>query len=158
MNPKLYYFRSSLKRNVMKISKVLSMLLITGIVVLYCVPAHAQFITIARKIKGMHTSSADVATVILDAKTPGVYKAIIDTLTANPKFKITQRDNGRHLVEFTKETYKISMQVDSLDVNLSQITVSATSSDKEAPRSSSMAVDAIERVCQKLGIKCTVKD
>lgn len=141
----------------MKISKVLSVLLITGIVVLHCIPAHAQFITLARKIKGMHTSSADVATVMIDAKATGIYKAIIDTLTASPKFKITGRDNGRHLVEFTKESYKISMQVDSLAADLSQITVSATSSDKEAPKSSSMAVDAIERVCKKLGIKCTVK-
>ncbi|MEI6455738.1 MAG: hypothetical protein WCO93_05575 [bacterium] len=105
----------------------------------------------------MHTSSADVATVIIDAKTTGVYKAIIDTLTSSPKFKITQRDNGRHLVEFSKDSYKISIQVDSLAVDLSQITVSATSSDKEAPKSSSIAIDAIERVCQKLGIKCTVK-
>jgi len=121
-------------------------------------PAHAQFITIARKIKGMHTSSADVATVIIDAKASGVYKAVIDTLSANRKFQITHRENSKYLVEFTRDTYRISMQVDSLAVDLSQITVSATTNDKEAPKSSGQAVDAIEQVCRKLGIKCTVKD
>jgi hypothetical protein len=128
------------------------------LMLMFTLPGQAQFMMLARKIKGMHTPSADVATVILDAKPSGVYKAMIDTLTTNPKFRVTNKDQAKYLVEFTKEQCKVSMQVDSLDKALSQITVSATASDNNSEKTSSVAVDAIQNVCKKLGIKCTVKE
>ena len=103
----------------------------------------------------MHSGSTDVATVILDAKTFKVYWAVIDTLTTNPKFKISQRDNTKRFVEFTAGTCKVSMQVDSLASALSQITVSSAHADNAEKQTTDIAVDVIQTVCQKLGIKCT---
>ena len=50
---------------------------------LIAIPVHAQFVTIARKIKSMRTSQADVASVILEAKTFRVYKAVSAVHSAN---------------------------------------------------------------------------
>jgi hypothetical protein len=104
----------------------------------------------------MHTSEVDVATVILDAKTFRVYNAIVDTLTSNKKFAIKSRDNARRFVEFTVQTYKVSMQVDSLENSLTQITVASTHSENSTKQPTDTAVDAISRVCQMAGIKCTL--
>ena len=123
---------------------------------LFSATVSAQFITIARKIKSMHAGPTDVATVIVDAKTFKVYKAVTDTLTTNPKFKISQRDNTKRFVEFMNGPYKVSMQVDSLANDLSQITVSSAHADDATKQTTDMAVDVILAVCQKLGIKCTL--
>jgi len=104
----------------------------------------------------MHSSDADVATVLLDAKTCHVYQTIIDTLTASQKFKIISRDNAKRYVEFSSQKVKVSMQVDSLEKGLTQITVASGHSDKSEKQSADLAVDAIVRVCHMVGIKCTV--
>lgn len=103
----------------------------------------------------MRTSEADVATVILEARTFRVYQAIIDTLTSNKKFEITSRDNAKRFVEFSSRPYKVSMQVDSLENNLTQITVASMHSDNSPKQTTDVAVDAIIRVCKMAGIKCT---
>jgi hypothetical protein len=119
-------------------------------------PIHAQWMTIARKVKSMRTSQTDVATVIIDAKTFRVYQAVIDTLTSNSKFKITNRDNTKRLVEFTNGNNTVSMQIDSLATGLTQITVAANHSDNASKQQTDFAVDAIFGVCHKVGVKCTV--
>jgi hypothetical protein len=140
----------------MKTYKLQSIFLLIGFVFLVSVPVHGQFITIARKVKSMLTSQTDVATVLIDARTFKVYKAVIDTVTSDPAFTITKRDNAKRFVEFTHENYTVSMQVDSLAVGLSQITVSAAHSDNTQKQVTDVAVDAIFRVCKKVGIKCTI--
>jgi hypothetical protein len=134
-----------------------SLLVVIGFVLLVSTPGHSQFISIARKIKSMHTSEMDVATVILDARTFKVYQTILDTLTSNKNFEITSRDNAKRLVEFKKQSQKVSMQVDSLDNGLSQITVASLHSDNSAKQTTTVAVDAILKVCQAVGIKCTLE-
>jgi hypothetical protein len=119
-------------------------------------PVHAQWMTIVRKVKSMRTSQTDVATVIIDAKTFRIYQAVIDTLTSNPKFQITSRDNTKRLVEFTNGNNKVSMQIDSLATGLSQITVAANHSDNAPKQPTDIAVDAIFGVCHKVGVKCTL--
>jgi len=114
-----------------------------------------QFITIARKIKSKHTSQTDVATVTIEVKTYRVYQAVIDTLSSNTKFKINNRDNVKHLVEFTNGTNTVSIQVDSLANGSSQITVSSAHSDTSPKPTTDIAVDAIMAVCHKVGVKCT---
>jgi hypothetical protein len=135
-----------------------AMILATGIFLLVSIPAQSQFVTIARKIKSMRTSEADVATVILDARTFMVYRAITDTLTSNKKFTITGRDNARRFVEFTTQSYKVSMQVDSLEARLSQITVASVHPDNSSQRTTDIAVEAITRICSMAGVKCSVKE
>lgn len=136
--------------------KLFPLFLMIGFAFLVSTSVNAQFITIARKVKSMRTGQSDVATVIIDAKTFRVYQAVIDTLTSDPKFKISNRDNAKRLVEFTSGTYKVSMQVDSLAIGLSQITVAANHSDNSPKQPKDIAVDAIFRVCSKVGVKCTL--
>ena len=136
--------------------KFYCLFLMIGFAFLVSTSVNAQFITIARKVKSMRTGQTDVATVIIDAKTFRVYQAVIDTLTSDPKFKISNRDNAKRLVEFTSGTYKVSMQVDSLAIGLSQITVAANHSDNSPKQPKDIAVDAIFRVCSKVGVKCTL--
>lgn len=131
-------------------------LLMIGFGFLIAIPVHAQFVTIARKIKSMRTSQADVASVILEAKTFRVYKAVIDTLAIDPKVKITTRNDAKRFVEFNNATASISLQVDSLEAGLSQITVSAVHSANAPKQPTDMAVEAIVTVCHKAGIKCTL--
>jgi len=135
-----------------------SIFLVIGFIFLVSSPVHSQFVTIARKIKSMHASQADVAFVILDARTFRVFQVIIDTLTANKKFKITNRDNAKRFVEFINQKIKVSMQVDSLENGLTQITVASMHSDNAAKQSTDIAVDAIVRVCHMAGIKCTLPE
>lgn len=136
--------------------KLFPLFLMIGFAFLVSTSVNAQFITIARKVKSMRTGQTDVATVIIDAKTFRVYQAVIDSLTSDPKFKISNRDNAKRLVEFTSGTYKVSMQVDSLAIGLSQITVAANHSDNSPKQPKDIAVDAIFRVCSKVGVKCTL--
>jgi hypothetical protein len=137
--------------------KLYSLVILTGMVLLFSGPAHAQFVAIARKIKTMHTSQVDVASVMLDAKTSRVYQAVIDTLTADPKVTITNRDNNKRLVEFTHGKSKVSIQVDSLATGFCQITVAAPHSDDAQKQSTDIVTDAITKVCTKAGIKCTIE-
>jgi hypothetical protein len=118
----------------------------------------AQFITIARKIKSMNSGNNNVATVILDAGAARIYKAVIDTLSASPKTHITKRDNLKNHVEFTAGSNAVSLQVDSLDRGLSQITVLATQNESASTKATDAAVNAILSVSRKAGIKCTVKE
>jgi hypothetical protein len=104
----------------------------------------------------MRTSQSDIATVIIDAKTFRVYKAVLDTLTSDPKFAINSRDDTKHFVEFTVGTNKVSMQIDSLSVDLSQITVAANHAENAPKQAKDLAVEAIVRVCSKVGVKCTL--
>ncbi|MEI7724972.1 MAG: hypothetical protein WCK09_07690 [Bacteroidota bacterium] len=134
----------------------LSTFLIIGFIFLMSIPIQAQFVTIARKIKSMRTPETDIATVIIDAKTYRVYRAVIDTLTSNPKFTINSMDDAKRFVEFTTGPNKVSMQIDSLAIDLSQITVASKHSENSAKQSSSIAVEAVLRVCDKLGVKCTL--
>ncbi|MCX6269023.1 MAG: hypothetical protein NTW16_17005 [Bacteroidetes bacterium] len=131
-------------------------ILLIGLVLLISLPVHSQWVTLTRKIKSMRTSQTDIATVLIDAKTSLVYQAVIDTLMSDAKFEITNRDNAKKMVEFTKGTSKVSIQVDSLAIGLSQITVAANHSDKVQKQATDMAVEAVFRVCSKVGIRCTL--
>jgi hypothetical protein len=118
-------------------------------------PATAQFVTIARKVKSMHTPKTDVATVLIEAKTYRVYQAVIDTLTAHKKFKILSKDNSLRKVEFSNGIYTVNMQIDSLANGFSQITVVSDHTDNAQQPQANIAVNAVIAICEKLGVKCT---
>jgi hypothetical protein len=142
----------------MKISKSLTTLLLTGLIGLISAPADAQWVTIARKVKSMRTGTTDIAHVIIDAGTTNVYKAVIDTLTSNPKVNITLRDDKKRQVQFNNELYIVAIQVDSLGTNLSQITVAAVSSGIVSQPKTDVAVKTIFGVCNKAGINCVLEE
>jgi hypothetical protein len=132
--------------------------LFLGIGILTPTVLPAQFITIARKIKSKVSGDKDIASVILDASSTRVYKAMIDTITAQPKVKITKNDKQKKLVEFTNGTDNITMQVDSVGVNFAQITVTAQQEGTSSKKETDVAVNAILGVCHKVGLHCERKE
>jgi hypothetical protein len=150
---KIYLIRIDMSK-----SKFYFIYLLTGLMVCASQPLPAQFLTIARKIKNMKNGDKDVATVILDAGAARVYRAMTDTLSADKRIKISQMDNSKKLVEFSKGTTSFSMQVDSLSAGFSQITVLAVHVENSSGKKTDAAVNAILAVSKKAGIKCEVKD
>jgi len=142
----------------MKTSKSLTILLLTGLIGMISAPADAQWVTIARKVKSMRTGTTDIAHVIIDAGTTNVYKAVIDTLTSNPKVNITLRDDKKRQVQFNNELYIVAIQVDSLGTKLSQITVAAVSKGIVSQPKTDVAIKTIFGVCNKTGIKCELEE
>lgn len=140
----------------MKSKNLLISLLLGAALLAVAVPVNAQFITIARKIKSMNTPSADIAYVIIDAGAAKVYQAVIDTLTTDPKFSVIKEDKSRNYVEFSRKEQKIAIQVDSLATGLSHLTVTAPVTGKEAQKPTDPAIDAIFKICEKAGVKCTI--
>ena len=136
--------------------KKYSLLIAIGFVFLWTMPVQAQFVALARKIKSMQTPETDIATVLLDAKPFMVYRAVVDTLTTNHKYQVISKDNAKRNVEFSVQTYKVSMQVDSLAAVLTQITVASKHSDSSGKTTTDMAVEALIRICNMAGIKCTL--
>ncbi len=132
--------------------------MLVGIMIIVSQPLPAQFLTIARKIKSMKSDGKDVATVIIDAGAFKVFKAVIDTITSDPKCKILQRDNAKKLVEFTHDSFSLSLQVDSLAAGLSQITVLAQHSENSQQKATDVAANVILSICHKMGINCTLKE
>lgn len=140
----------------MKKPSLIFLLLLTWVLISVSVSIQAQFVTIARKIKTMRTGQSDIATVLIDARPFLVYQSVMDTLKSNPKFNIIRKEPSGNSVEFSVKTYTITMKVDSLAANLSQITVSAAPPGDSEKQATSMAVEAIMGVCHKAGIKCTI--
>jgi hypothetical protein len=140
----------------MKRSSVFFILLVTVVIISVSAPVQAQFLTIARKIKTMKTGQADIATVIIDARTFRVYQALTDTLKSNPKYQVISSNKEENSVEFKIKTYTVTMKVDSLAKGLTQITVSAAPPGDSGKKAANMAVEAIMGVCHKAGITCTL--
>jgi hypothetical protein len=138
--------------------RIFRMALLAGLIMLMPVMASAQFVTIARKIKSMRSGGNEVATVILDASAGTVFKALSDTLFSLKDVTVTRRESGTRRVEFNKGGSAVSMQVDSLDRALSQITVLASGSNSDGQPVTDLAVRAILGVCKKVGKSCSVKD
>jgi len=99
-----------------------------------------------------------VSAVLLDAHTCKVYKAVTDTLSKVPGAKIIQKNDAKRFVEFSKGSTDFSLQVDSVDVKLAKITVTAKEQGESSPGARGSAVQVILAVSAKLGIKCTVED
>jgi hypothetical protein len=141
----------------MKKTTVLSRLLMFGFILTLAFSSQAQWVTLARKVKSMRTGGTDVATVIIEAGATKVYRAVIDTLTTDPKFGVISRDDGKKYIEFSKEPYLLAIRVDSLANNLAQIIVASNVTGPPPKKPTDMAVDAIFRVCNKVGVKCTLE-
>jgi hypothetical protein len=140
----------------MKMYKFSMLLIVSTLLIMTVFPARSQFVTLARKIKSKISGDGQESTVVLDAKTYKVYKAVIDTVTKVPQLKITKRDDSKRTIEYANGTNTISMKVDSLDTGYSKITVTAMDSGQPSPKTAEVTINAITVVCKKLGIKCTV--
>jgi hypothetical protein len=143
---------------VMSRSKRNLILILLGFMICCPMPASAQFVTIARKIKAKLSDGKDVASVILDAGASKVYNAVTDSLTSDSRCRILKRDDAKKFVEFTHDSNSLTLQVDSLASGLSQITAVAEKSKNSSDNTANSAVQAVLRVCHLVGTKCTLKD
>jgi hypothetical protein len=141
----------------MKNHKLNSLILTVTLVILFSGTASAQWATIVRKVKAMHTPKTDIASVMVEAGTARVYQTVLDTLGSSRRFTVLKKTPAERQVEFMHGTYEISLQVDSLAANLAQITVVSDHSDSSIQSSTNIAIDAIIAVCNKIGVKCTVE-
>jgi hypothetical protein len=142
----------------MRIFRFFPALLITGFLLVSCLPAQSQFVTLARKIKSNHSGSSVESAVVLDAHTNKVYQAVVDTVSSSAKIKILQRDDSRRLIEFTNGKSTLTMKVDSIDKKLTHISVTSPVKDETSAKTEQLTVKAIMAVCTKLGIKCTIEE
>lgn len=133
-----------------------SLILIAGFLLLNCLPAQSQFVTLARKIKSKISGTSVESSVVLEANTRNVYQAVVDTVCSSAKIRIIKRDDSNRRIEFTDGTATMTMKVDSLDKKSSRISVTSPVKDETSLKAEQLTVKAIMAVCNKLGIQCTV--
>lgn len=136
----------------------LAVLFILSLLILAPATSEAQFVAIARKIKNLSSGDKDVATVIMDAGASKVYAAAVDTVTAHKKFRITKKENSTRHLEFSNGESTITIQVDSLQSKLSQITVLAVQEGSASKSATQSATNTILAICRKLNLQCSTKD
>lgn len=127
--------------------------------------ASAQWVAVGRKVVGRISTLTqgqssknpgyDVATVFLDAEAGKVYSTAVSLLQQNPKMKITQKDDTQRTIEFTDGEHTAGLRITEMGDHLSQLLI-ASAGGPGAPSSTSIVVDAVKRVCEKLGVKYTV--
>ena len=127
-----------------------------GALWLSCTPtASAQWVAAARAVRHMRSSNVEVATVLLEAKPEGVYRVALETLAANSKVKISQRDEARRMVEFSESGNDYALQVDFVAAGISQLTIGAPSKGRPHGDPTAPVVQAVERICGQMGVQCT---
>jgi hypothetical protein len=141
----------------MKLKNSIIAILMIALCVGMNLPAQSQFVALARKIKSKSSEGSQISSVVLDAKPGRVYKAMIDTLDASPRFKVMSRDDTKRIVMAASGSSNLNFKVDSLDVVYSKISVAARDEEQDPQQVQQKAVNAILAICHKLGIKCSVE-
>lgn len=131
--------------------------LLLGSFIIVFVPAHAQIVTLARKIKSKHTCNKEVASIVLDTDASAAFKAVMDTLRSKPEIKVTQLELTNHEVRFSRGDGSASLKVDSTGRHLSHITVKAEQSGQPSKQKTDAGARTIMSACTKLVIKYTVE-
>ena len=97
----------------------------------------------------------DFATVLLEAPAEKVYQTATMLIGENPALKVTSRDDANQTLEFTHGDLAVSMKVSSLGKDVSQLMVACPRS-AEKSGGTSLAVQKILAVCNKMGAQCSV--
>ncbi len=128
--------------------------------------AQAQWVFLGRKALGVvnrltsqghekQEQGFDVASVLLEANAEKVYSTAVDLLKANPNVTIHYREDAGRQIEFTDGRILAGMKVSRLDDNLSQLLISSTITPGR-PSGTSFVVDRVFKVCEKMGVHCTL--
>ena len=97
----------------------------------------------------------EVATVVLEADADKVYGTAVDLLKENPQARITYKDDPSRAIEFTDGKIWVGIKVSPFEDKISQILIGATTASGK-PGGASMAVQKILRVCEKMGVACSL--
>jgi hypothetical protein len=140
--------------------------LVLGTILFYTGVAQAQWVFLGRKALGVvnrvvsqgfekQGQGFDVASVLLEADADKVYGTAIDLLKGNPNLRITHRDDPSRTVEFTDGKTLVGLKVSRLEEKISQLLIGSTVIPGN-PSSTPLVVDKVFRVCEKMGVQCTL--
>ena len=126
----------------------------------------AQWVAVGRKVVGRITSVAqprtannpacDAATVILDADAGKVFSTAVGLLQKNPNIAITKKDDAKLTVAFKQGDWASEMKVTALGDHLSQMLIVSSAGPGEVSGTSAV-LDAVRRVCDRLGVKYSLE-
>lgn len=141
------------------ISVTLAAVLLSGA----AAPAHAQWVFLARKAVGRveqlteppHSGQPgyDVATVILDANADRVYETVLDHVRQRSDLTIKRADGQERTLSVSDGMRNVGFQVNPLQDNVSQLVI-ASAVSQDDPRTTSVVVDAVLRVCEQMRVEC----
>jgi hypothetical protein len=128
--------------------------------------ASAQWIAVGRKVVGKittvtqpHDSKSggyDAATVILDADAGKVYATALDLLKKNAEMTVLKKDDAKLTVAFKRGDQAAQLRITSLGDKLCQLLIVSNAAPGD-PGGTPAIVDAVKRICDKLGVKYQVE-
>ncbi len=129
--------------------------------------AQAQWVMVARAVSGRvqrmeqqrtaTNGGYDVATVILDAKADKVYDTALSALKAHsPQVTITQTDATKMMIKFTNGQQIASLQATSLGPTVTQLVI-ASNAMENGQSGTSIVVQGVMKVCEKMSVTCTLE-
>jgi hypothetical protein len=131
-----------------------------------CTAASAQWIAVGRKVVGKITTVTqphdskgggyDAATVILDADAAKVYSTALDLLKKNAEMTLLKKDDAKLTLAFKRGDHAAQLRITSLGDKLCQLLIVSNAAPAD-PGGTPAIVDAVKRICEKLGVKFEVE-
>jgi len=129
--------------------------------------AQAQWVMVARAVSGRiqrmeqqrtaNNGGYDVATVILAAKADKVYQTALSALQAHsPEVTITENDAKKMLIKFTNGAQNAALQATSLGPTVTQLVIASTAPET-GQSGTSIVVQGVMKVCEKMNVTCTLE-
>jgi len=129
------------------------------------VPAEAQWVFVARKALGrIHQmtegqqggrSGYDFAAVLLDAHADKVFATALDLARKNKSVRILMQDPGARRLQIAEGDRTATLNVVPFNEDVSQLMIAGHAGPGESS-TSSLVVQAVLRVCKKMGKHCEV--
>ncbi len=128
--------------------------------------ASAQWIAVGRKVVGKVTTLTqpqdgkgggyDAATVILDADAGKVYDTALELLRTNGELTLLKKDEKTRTIVFKHGEQAAQLRITSLGDKVCQLLIVSNPVPGQ-PSGTSAVVNAVKRICDKLGVKCEVE-
>jgi len=119
--------------------------------------AHAVKNRVQQMTQKSDTGGYDVAIVVLEAAPAAVYDKTLKSLQTHPEITITKNDGKAGRIEIRKGKQVAGFQISSLGEKLTQLVIASSVTEGGEPSATSLVVDAVLRVCNEVGVKCTVE-
>ncbi len=128
--------------------------------------ASAQWIAVGRKVVGKVTTLTqpadaksagyDAATVILEADAGKVYDTALELMRTNGELTLLKKDEKTHTITFKHGDQAAQLRITSLGDKVCQLLIVSNPAPGQ-PSGTTAVVNAVRRICEKLGVKCEVE-
>jgi len=112
---------------------------------------------IQRMTQKSDSGGYDVATVVLEAASAGVYDTAVKVLKSHPEITITKQDKKKAKLEFRKGDMVAGLQITPLGEKLSQLMIASSAANAKQGSATPFVLEGVLRVCQEMKVKCTVQ-